>query len=145
MKESFISLKVQQDPGEAQTRTILADGRDGRVLSIGKGETYPAGDAIDGRGDDLFKIETKGGISVVEILDGRTERQLLRTVIQRQSGLLPRPAGAWGETFDLSGDSCADIVVNMWSREGSYYASSMADRENPCGLVGPARKMPVLS
>lgn len=122
LKETYIYMQVQQDPGEAQTRTILADGRDGKVLSIGEGETYPAGDAIDGAGDDFFKIKTKGGISVVEILDGRTDKQLLRTVIQRKNGLLPRSAYAFGTTFRLPGDRCADIVVNMWSGEGSYYA-----------------------
>ncbi|MGI8774798.1 MAG: FG-GAP repeat protein [Actinomycetota bacterium] len=122
LKETFLLLQAHQDPGEPQTHTILADGRDGAAIHRGDGTTFPAFGAVDGRGDDLFRIETKGGISVVEVLDGRTQRTLLRTVIQRTRGLLPRSAYAFAETFGLPGDRCADIVINMWSGEGSYYA-----------------------
>lgn len=122
VKETYVYFYAQQDPGPAQSHTIVADGHDGRALVTSDGNMYPAYGAVDGRGDDLFWIETRGGIAEAIVLDGRGGRELLRFVLQRTRGLLPRGAYAYADAFHLPGDRCDEVILNMWSSEGSFYA-----------------------
>lgn len=120
--EHYFYLHARRDPNPPEEYLAIGDGRDGSEIMTLDGRTYPAGSSIDGRGDDLFRIKTKDGISTIEVLDGLTQRRRLRTVIQRTRGVLPRSTDVWVDTFGLPGDRCADLIVNMWSDEGSYYA-----------------------
>lgn len=107
---------------EDETRTYVLDGNSKRIQISSGGDLYPLYVPIDGRGDDMMTTVINGGGISLRARDGEDGRTLWEMKYGLPRDLLPKEVGAFADGFHLDRDPCGDVLVDVFSNRGTYYA-----------------------
>lgn len=116
-----VSMAVGLGAVVADATALVFDGRSGRTVYETGAELSATGVAMDRRGDDMTRFTVASNRMTLEGVDGRG-RKLWGGTLMGPRKVLPRNTSHFSFGMRLGGDSCGDVLVDVFDGDDTFYA-----------------------